>query len=70
MVFPMVAIPMKLLAYLDPGSGSFLLQLLLATLLGAGFAIKMYWKKITGWFKKEPKEITLKNDDEGNVSGE
>lgn len=70
MILPMVAIPVKLLAYLDPGSGSFLLQLLLATLLGAGFAIKIYWKKIKGWFKKEPKEITLKNDDEGNVGGE
>jgi len=42
--------------YLDPGSGSFLLQLLLAALLGGAFAIKIYWKKIKVLFggKKEP----------------
>jgi hypothetical protein len=36
--------------YLDPGSGSFLLQLLLAALLGAGFAIRIFWKKIKAFF--------------------
>jgi hypothetical protein len=36
--------------YLDPGSGSFLVQLLIAGIVGAGFLIKMYWKKIKGLF--------------------
>ena len=35
------------LAYLDPGSGSFILQLLLAALLGGFFIVKTYWRKIT-----------------------
>jgi len=35
-------------AYLDPGSGSFILQLLLASLFGALFVVKAYWKKIKG----------------------
>jgi hypothetical protein len=39
-------------AYLDPGSGSLLLQILLGTLLGAGFIIKMFWKRITGIFSR------------------
>ncbi len=39
-------------AYLDPGSGSFLIQLLIAGLVGAGFLIKTYWKKITGLFSR------------------
>lgn len=43
-------------AYLDPGSGSFLLQLLLAAGLGALFAIKVYWKKLVGIFKKPANE--------------
>ena len=34
--------------YLDPGSGSFIIQLLVATALGAGVAIRMYWAKIKG----------------------
>jgi len=36
----------KAQAYLDPGSGSFILQLVIATLLGGAFLIKTYWAKI------------------------
>jgi hypothetical protein len=39
-------------AYLDPGSGSFILQLLLAALVGSLFIIKSYWKKISEFFRK------------------
>lgn len=39
------------LAYLDPGSGSFILQLLIATILGGAFIVKAYWKKIVGFFR-------------------
>ena len=40
-------------AYLDPGSGSFILQLLLASLLGTIFLIKSYWRKITRFFRRD-----------------
>ena len=40
------------LAYLDPVSGSFIIQLLIAGLVGAGFLIKVYWKKIKGFFSR------------------
>lgn len=33
-------------AYLDPGTGSYMLQLLIGVLIGAAFAIRFYWKKI------------------------
>ncbi len=36
-------------AYVDPGSGSMFLQLLLASLLGALYTLKMYWRKIRSW---------------------
>jgi hypothetical protein len=39
-------------AYLDPGSGSFLIQILLASLLGLGYLVKVYWKKITTFFQR------------------
>lgn len=44
------------LAYLDPGSGSYLLQLLLAGLLGAGFAVRMFWGRIKDFFKRGDSE--------------
>ena len=43
------------LPYLDPGSGSFLIQLLIAALLGLGVALRASWGKIKGWFGVKPK---------------
>jgi hypothetical protein len=50
------------LPYLDPGSGSFLIQLLIAALLGIGVAVRASWSKIKGWFGIKPK--TEEDDDE------
>ncbi len=50
-------------AYLDPGSGSFLIQLLIAGLVGAGFLIKAYWKKIKGLFTR----TTAKKEDDSQI---
>ena len=33
-------------AYLDPGTGSYFIQIIIATLLGAMYAIKQFWYKI------------------------
>ena len=41
---------LKPLMYLDPGSGSFIIQMLLAGLLGIAVAIRIYWKKIVAFF--------------------
>jgi len=43
-------------AYLDPGSGSFILQLLIASLVGGFFIVKTYWKKILAFFRGQPSE--------------
>ncbi len=40
------------MAYLDPGSGSYLLQLLLAALFGGLFALRMSWTRVSRFFKK------------------
>ena len=38
-------------AYLDPGSGSFILQILIAALFGGLFLLKTFWKKIVNFFQ-------------------
>lgn len=53
------------LPYLDPGSGSFLLQLLVAALLGLGVAVRASWGKIKGWFGVKPK-----TDDDDDAESE
>ena len=40
-------------AYLDPGSGSLLFQLLVGGVLSGLFAIKLYYKKIKSFFNKK-----------------
>ncbi len=50
------------LPYLDPGSGSFLIQLAIAALLGLGIAFRASWTKIKGWFGIKPKPT--EDDDE------
>jgi hypothetical protein len=53
--------------YLDPGSGSFLIQLLLAAALGIGVAVKIYWVKIKSLFRgknAEPAHPAEEKDEE------
>jgi hypothetical protein len=35
------------LAYLDPGTGSMLVQLIVGGFAAAGVAIKLYWRRLT-----------------------
>ncbi len=52
------------LAYLDPGSGSFILQLLVAALFGALFLVKVYWGKIKTFFQSHfSKQVKEPSDD-------
>ena len=44
-------LPSRASAYIDPGTGSYVLQLLLAGILGALFAIKMFWTRTMGFLK-------------------
>ena len=41
--------------YLDPGSGSYLLQLLVAAILGGAVAVRMNWARLKGWFSRKDK---------------
>ena len=57
-------------AYVDPGTGSYLLQILIAGLLGAAFALKLYWTRIKSFLsgsrfgRKGRKDDRPDSDDE------
>jgi hypothetical protein len=51
--FVMTAAPVH--AYIDPGSGSVAVQVILAGFLGFLLALKIYWKKIINLFRKDEK---------------
>ncbi len=46
----LTAIPRPAFAYMDPGSGSFVVQMIIAGLVGASVTIKMYWHRLKGIF--------------------
>ena len=45
LMFPQVSY-----AYLDPGTGSYIFQIILATFVGAAYMIKIYWTKVKTFF--------------------
>lgn len=59
------------LAYLDPGTGSIILQSLVAGFFGALVLLKIYWGKITGFFrrdKNDPSVSAAESDDHQDPS--
>jgi len=45
-------------AYLDPGTGSMLLQVILGGIAAVGVAVKLYWHKLRAYFGMAKKEET------------
>ena len=43
LILAVLAFPKTSYAYLDPGSGSYIIQLILAGLLAVSFALKSFW---------------------------
>jgi len=51
-ILVLVFAPLKGYAYLDLGTGSYMLQILIATLIGGAYTLKIYWRKIKAFLKK------------------
>lgn len=49
--------------YLDPGTGSYIIQLLVGGVLGGLFAIGLFWKRVIAFVKRLFKP---RNNDAGN----
>lgn len=52
--------PADAFAYIDPGTGSFIIQGVIAAVVAVGFAVKLYWRKIKAVFSG--KSTTDEND--------
>ena len=53
-----------ILIYLDPGSGSFLIQLLIAALAGAGIVIGANWSKLKRLLGKKKEKVETDDDED------
>ncbi|MEO8568114.1 MAG: hypothetical protein ABI419_03235 [Ginsengibacter sp.] len=52
------------LLYIDPGSGSYLVQMIIAAILGGMFYIKTIWKRIKLFFSKNKDASENEHTDE------
>ena len=52
LVCALLFFPSQAFAYIDPGSGSIILQALLGVLAAAGATVSIYWSKFKNLFKK------------------
>ena len=39
-------------AYVDPGTGTIILQMIIGGVAGALFALKLYWVRVKGFFER------------------
>ena len=39
-------------AYIDPGTGSYIIQIAIAAAVGLAFSIKVFWKKIAAFLRR------------------
>jgi hypothetical protein len=57
----LLALPSTAHAYLDPGTGSYIVQLLIGTVLGGLFAVGMFWRRVVAsikrFFKRGSKDV-------------
>jgi hypothetical protein len=51
-------------AYLDPGTGSMILQGLIGGIAGGMFAIRLYWGKLKSRFGRAPASASTRNAEE------
>jgi len=51
-----LAVPASAFAYLDPGTGSMILQGIIAALAGAAVTLKLYWYRIRSLFFRRRKD--------------
>jgi len=52
MLFSILIFSQDAYAYLDPGTGSYIIQIFIAAIVGGLFIIKPFFNKIKGFFKK------------------
>lgn len=53
LILDLLIFPKDAHAYLDPGTGSMLIQVLIGGVLGSLYFIKLYWKKISSFVKEK-----------------
>jgi len=58
----LLAVSPSAMAYLDPSTGSMVVSAIVGIFASIALALKTYWYKIKGLFRREEKEETVEQD--------
>jgi hypothetical protein len=64
LLLALVLTPSPAWAYLDPGTGSIILQVLLGGVGGALVIARLYWGQIKEFFSRKPQDVQPTADDD------
>ena len=62
-VYLVGALQREALAYLYPQSGTYIFMMLISGVVGGAYAIKLYWRKLVGFFSGKSKQSPDAEDD-------
>jgi hypothetical protein len=62
-LIPLLSTFPKELVYLDPGSGSLIIQMVIAAIVGGGLFLRAFWGKLTGKNKKTWDDLEESQED-------
>jgi hypothetical protein len=62
--------PTDAFAYLDPGTGSLIVQSVIATLAAVAYGLRVYWGRIQVLFRRTPDGAHAKLDDARSPGGD
>lgn len=51
-VLVVLCFPLAIHAYIDPGTGSYVFQIIIAAFVAVSFMVKVYWHKIKAFFRR------------------
>ena len=57
LVFLLLFLPINSYAYLDPSTGSYVLQVILGALIGGFYTLKLYWRRVKAYFQRPAPKI-------------
>lgn len=49
-------------AYLDPGTGSIIVQAIIGAVAAAGTVLALYWQKVKNFFRRDQKDSSDRNN--------
>ena len=61
-VLAIAMFPASAYAYIDPGSGSYIIQILIAGIMAGALSIKMFWNRIKAMFSSHFSKKTPNQD--------